>query len=252
MVVGVAVRESYRPVAEKGAARRVLIVTPTYDERENLEWFVSGVFGVLPHAHVLVVDDASPDGTGQLADDMAQADARVFVLHREKKLGLGTAYAEGFQWAMLRQYDLVFENDADLSHDPAHLPAFLEAFERGADVVVGSRNVPGGGVVGWGLGRNLLSKGGSLYARVVLGVDVRDLTTGFKGYTRRALVAIDPATLQSNGYSFQIETTYRALKAGLSVVEVPITFVDRRAGKSKMSRKIFAEAMRVVWRLRGS
>ncbi len=243
-------RESYRPIAEKGALRRVLIVTPTYDERENLEWFVSGVFGVLPHAHVLVVDDASPDGTGQLADDLAAADARVSVLHRPSKQGLGTAYAEGFRWALDHQYDLVFEMDADLSHDPAHLPAFLEAFSRGADVVVGSRNVEGGRVVGWGLGRTLLSKGGSLYARLVLGVGVRDLTTGFKGYTRQALQAIDPATLESNGYSFQIETTYRALRAGLSVVEVPITFVDRRAGESKMSRAIFAEAMRVVWRLR--
>lgn len=243
-------RESYRPIAEKGAERRVLVVTPTYDERENLEWFASGVFGVLPHANLLVVDDASPDGTGQLADDLALADPRVHVLHRPSKQGLGTAYAEGFRWALERQYDLVFEMDADLSHDPAHLPAFLEAFERGADVVVGSRNIDGGKVVGWGPGRTLLSKGGSLYARLVLGVAVRDLTTGFKGYTRRALRAIDPGTLQSNGYSFQIETTYRALRAGLRVVEVPITFVDRRAGRSKMSRAIFAEAMRVVWRLR--
>lgn len=243
-------RESYRPIAEKGAGRRVLIVTPTYDERENLEWFVSGVFGVLPHANVLVVDDASPDGTGQLADDLAAADSRVAVLHRTSKQGLGTAYAQGFQWAIERSYDLVFEMDADLSHDPAHLPAFLEAFDHGADVVVGSRNIEGGRVVGWGVGRTLLSKGGSLYARLVLGVDVKDLTTGFKGYTRKALVAIDPSTLQSNGYSFQIETTYRALRAGLKVVEVPITFVDRRAGESKMSRAIFAEAMRVVWRLR--
>lgn len=239
-------------MAEKGAERRVLVVTPTYNERENLEWFVSGVFGVLPTAHVLVVDDASPDGTGALADDLALADPRVSVLHRAKKLGLGTAYAEGFKWAILRQYDLVFEMDADLSHDPAHLPQFIEAFARGADVVVGSRNIDGGGVVGWGVGRNFISKGGSLYARLVLGVGVRDLTTGFKGYTRKALVAIDPETLQSNGYSFQIETTFRALKAGLSVVEVPITFVDRRAGASKMSSAIFAEAMRVVWRLRRS
>jgi dolichol-phosphate mannosyltransferase len=174
----------------------------------------------------------------------------VSVLHRSGKLGLGTAYVEGFRWALARGYDAVFEMDADLSHDPRYVPAFVRALEAGADLVLGSRNVPGGGVEGWGLGRHVLSKGGSLYARTILGVGIRDLTTGFKAFSRRALQAIDIESLRSNGYSFQIETTYRALRAGLRVVEVPIVFVDRRAGQSKMSRRIFAEAVLEVWRLR--
>ena len=161
-----------------------------------------------------------------------------------------TAYVDGFQCALDEGYDVVFEMDADRSHDPAYIPRFLDAIRGGADVVLGSRNVPGGGVEGWGLGRHVLSKGGSLYARTILGVGVRDLTTGYKAFTRRALAAIDPASVRSNGYSFQIETTYRALRKGLRVVEVPIVFVDRRAGRSKMSRRIFAEAIMEVWRLR--
>jgi dolichol-phosphate mannosyltransferase len=229
---------------------RILVVTPTYDERDNLPRFVRAVLDVVPEANVLIVDDASPDGTGAVADALAAEDARVAVLHRPGKLGLGTAYVEGFSWARDRGYDVVVEMDADLSHDPKYLPAFLRAVAEGADVVVGSRNVAGGGVEGWGLGRHVLSKGGSLYARAVLGVGVRDLTTGFKAYTRRALDAIDVESLRSNGYSFQIETTYRALRKGMRVVEVPIVFVDRRAGQSKMSRRIFAEAVVEVWRLR--
>jgi dolichol-phosphate mannosyltransferase len=229
---------------------RVLVVTPTYDERENLAWLVHSIHAVLPDAHVLVVDDASPDGTGDVADSLAATDPRVHVLHRPRKLGLGTAYVAGFGWALGRDYELVIEMDADLSHDPAYLRAFLDAFAAGADVVVGSRRVPGGGVSGWDASRQLLSQGGSLYSRLVLGVDVRDLTTGYKGYTRRALEAIDVPTLASNGYSFQIETTYRALQKGLSVVEVPILFVDRRAGHSKMSAGIVAEAVLMPWRLR--
>jgi dolichol-phosphate mannosyltransferase len=231
-------------------APRILVVTPTYNERDNLPRFVRSVLEVVPTAHVLVVDDASPDGTGAVADALAAEDPRVTVLHRPGKLGLGTAYVDGFRHALDRGYDIVVEMDADLSHDPQYLPQFLRAFEAGADVVLGSRNMPGGGVVGWGLGRHALSKGGSLYARTILGVPIRDLTTGFKAFTRRALVAIDIESLRSNGYSFQIETTYRALRKGLSVVEVPIVFVDRRAGHSKMSRGIFAEAVVEVWRLR--
>lgn len=232
------------------AQRRVLVVTPTYDERDNVELFVAAVLEVLPGATVLVVDDASPDGTGEVADRLAAADARVHVMHRPGKLGLGTAYGDAFRWALARDFDVVFEMDADLSHDPGHLPEMLRAIDAGADVVLGSRSVPGGGVEGWGPGRHLLSKGGSLYARRILGVPIRDMTTGFKAFTRRALEAIDPATLRSNGYAFQIETTYRALRKGLCVVEVPIVFVDRRAGRSKMSRRIFAEAVVEVWRLR--
>jgi dolichol-phosphate mannosyltransferase len=238
------------PRAQTSGAPRVLVITPTYDERDNLERFAAAVFAVLPGAHLLVVDDASPDGTGELADALAARDDRVRVLHRPGKLGLGTAYVAGFRRAIEDGYDIAFEMDADLSHAPHHLPAFLDAIAAGADVVLGSRNVAGGGVEGWGLGRHVLSKGGSLYARAVLGVPVRDLTTGFKAYTRRALAAIDPRSLRSNGYSFQIETTYRALRKGLTVVEVPIVFVDRRAGHSKMSRRIFAEAITEVWRLR--
>jgi dolichol-phosphate mannosyltransferase len=229
---------------------KVLIVTPTYNERDNLPEFVSAVHASAPAAHVLVVDDDSPDGTGALGDALAAGDARVAVLHRPGKLGLGTAYVDGFRHALRHGYDVVFEMDADLSHDPAYIPRFLEAIAAGADLVLGSRNVAGGGVEGWGLDRHVLSKGGSLYARTILGVGIRDMTTGFKAYTRRALEVIGPESIRSNGYSFQIETTYRAVRKGLSVVEVPIVFVDRRAGHSKMSRRIFAEAITEVWRLR--
>ncbi|MDI1433212.1 polyprenol monophosphomannose synthase [Polyangium sorediatum] len=231
-------------------APRILVVTPTYNERDNLPRFVRSVLEVVPEAHVLVVDDASPDGTGAVADTLAAEDPRTTVMHRPGKLGLGTAYVDAFRRALELGYDVVVEMDADLSHDPKYLPAFLRAIEEGADVVLGSRNVPGGGVLGWGPGRHVLSKGGSLYARTLLGVPIRDLTTGFKAFTRRALRAIDIETLRSNGYSFQIETTYRALRKGLCVTEVPIVFVDRRAGHSKMSRSIFAEAVVEVWRLR--
>lgn len=226
-----------------------LIVTPTYNERDTLPRFVEAALAAAPGAHLLVVDDASPDGTGKAADALAAREPRVSVLHRAGKYGLGTAYVEGFS-THLGDYRHFVEMDADLSHDPAHLPRFFSALAGGADVVIGSRNIPGGRVEGWGLGRHLLSKGGSLYARAVLGVGVRDLTSGYKAYTRRALEAIDLASIRSNGYSFQIETTYRALRAGLNVVEVPIVFFDRRAGHSKMDRGIVLEAVGVVWRLR--
>ncbi len=231
-------------------APRVLVLTPTYDERDNLERFVAGLFERLPDAHLLVIDDASPDGTGELADTIAAADARVSVLHRPAKLGLGSAYLAGFRHALAGSYDLVFEMDTDLSHDARHLPAFLRAFEEGADVVVGSRAIAGGGVVGWGPGRHLLSAGGSLYARIILGIEVRDVTTGYKAYSRRALEALDIDAVRSNGYAFQIETTYRALCAGLRVVEVPIVFVDRRVGRSKLDRHVLAEAVLAPWRMR--
>ncbi len=229
---------------------RLLVITPTYDERENIEQLVGGVLGAVPDAQVLIVDDASPDGTGAVADAMASRDGRVHVLHRSGKLGLGTAYAEGFTWALDRGFTLVAQMDADGSHEPRELRRLLDAVFDGADVVLGSRNVPGGGVVGWGLGRHMLSKGGSIYARTVLGVSVRDMTTGFKVYRADALRAIDPSTLRSNGYAFQIETTYRAIAGGLRVVEVPIVFVDRRVGRSKMSARIFGEAVVQVFGLR--
>lgn len=233
-----------------GRGRRILVVTPTYNERENLPVFAREVRRTLPDADLLVVDDASPDGTGAVADELAAADPHVKVLHRPSKLGLGTAYREAFARGLAEGYELFFEMDTDLSHDPAYLPDFLDAIERGADVVIGSRNVPGGSVEGWGLGRHLLSKGGSLYSRTVLGIDVRDLTSGFKCFTRRALEAIDLAAVRAEGYAFQVELTYRALQKGFRVAEVPIVFVDRRVGQSKMSRRVFVEAVVGIPRLR--
>jgi dolichol-phosphate mannosyltransferase len=229
---------------------RTLVVTPTYNESTNIETFVSGVRATLPDADVMVVDDSSPDGTGAIADAIARRDPQVRVHHRGGKLGLGTAYLEAFHIGLRDGYDRFFEMDADLSHGTEYLASFVAALDDGADVVIGSRNVPGGSVEGWGLGRHVLSKGGSLYSRVILGVGINDLTSGYKAFSRRALEAIDLDAVQSNGYSFQIEMTYRALRRGMRVVEVPIVFVDRRAGKSKMSRAVFAEAVIEVWRLR--
>jgi dolichol-phosphate mannosyltransferase len=229
---------------------KTLIVVPTYNERSNLEAFVAALRRAAPLAHLLIVDDNSPDGTGPFADELAARDPQVRVMHRPGKLGLGTAYVDGFRRGLAGDYQRFFEMDADFSHDPTFLPAFFAALDEGADVVLGSRNIPGGSVEGWGLGRHVMSKGGSLYARWVLGVGVRDLTTGYKAFTRRALERIGLETVRSNGYSFQIEMTYRAVLGGLRVVEVPITFVDRRVGQSKMDRRVFVEAIGVVWRLR--
>lgn len=229
---------------------RPLIITPTYDERDNLEDFVRGVRACAPNADVLVVDDASRDGTGDLAEELRSKDAKLFVIHRPGKLGLGSAYLDGFRWGLERDYDCMVEMDADLSHDPAYLPHLFAELAVGADVVVGSRNVSGGGVRGWGLGRKILSRGGSLYARTILGLSVRDLTTGYKAFRRQVLERIDLGRVESNGYAFQVEMTYRAVLLGFNVVEVPIIFVDRRVGQSKMSRRIVAEAVTMVWKLR--
>jgi len=229
---------------------RTLIVTPTYNEKDNLENFVAAVRGALPEAHILIVDDNSPDGTGDIADSIAQKDSNVRVLHRAGKQGLGTAYVEGFKKGLAEGFDRFFEMDADLSHDAKYLKDFVRALDEGADVVIGSRNIRGGGVEGWGPGRHFISKGGSIYSRVILGLNVKDLTSGYKAFSRRALEAIDFQTVRSNGYSFQIEMTYRAIRKGMKVAEVPIIFVDRTAGHSKMSRKIFVEAIGVVWKLR--
>jgi dolichol-phosphate mannosyltransferase len=229
---------------------KCLIVIPTYDERDNLQALAKGIFEQLPEAHLLVVDDASPDGTGDLADEMAQQDERVHVIHRPGKLGLGTAYVTGFRYGLARDYDYFFEMDADFSHNPKYLPQILARARDGADVVLGSRYVAGGGTVNWGLRRKVLSAGGSLYARTILGVKVRDLTGGFKCFRRRVLEAIDLTAVRSEGYSFQIEMTYRAVKEGFKVVEIPIVFEDRRVGQSKMSRAIFLEGILMPWRLR--
>jgi dolichol-phosphate mannosyltransferase len=236
------------PETELGADS--LIITPTYNERSNLEAFVEATLGNAPRAHVLIVDDNSPDGTGALADELAARDSRVRVLHRPSKMGLGTAYNAAFQVGLREPYRFFFEMDADLSHDPEYLPAFFRELAAGADIVIGSRNVPGGRIVGWGPGRHLLSKGGSLYSRLILGVAVRDLTSGYKAFTREALEAIFAERVDSNGYSFQIEMTYRALNLGLTVREVPIVFVDRQVGASKMDRRIVLEAVSKVWELR--
>ncbi len=229
---------------------RTLIVTPTYNEKDNLERFAAEVRGAFPEAHLLIVDDNSPDGTGDIADALAKKDDHIRVLHRAGKQGLGTAYVEGFKKGLAEGFDRFFEMDADLSHDSKYLKDFVRALDEGADVVIGSRNIRGGGVEGWGPGRHFISKGGSIYSRAILGLNVKDLTSGYKAFSRRALEAIDFQTVRSNGYSFQIEMTYRAIRKGMKITEVPIIFVDRTAGHSKMSRKIFVEAIGVVWKLR--
>lgn len=229
---------------------RTLIVTPTYNEKDNLPRFIEAVRSAFPEADILIVDDNSPDGTGDVADAIAAKDDHVRVMHRAGKLGLGTAYIQAFERGLAEGYERFFEMDADLSHDARYLPDFVRALDEGADVVIGSRNIPGGGVEGWGPGRHIISKGGSIYSRAILALGVKDLTSGYKAFSRRALEAIDIGTVYSNGYSFQIEMTFRAVRKGMRVVEVPIVFVDRAAGASKMSRKIFIEAIGVVWRLR--
>jgi len=226
------------------------IVLPTYNEAANIEAFVVAVRAVLPDsAHVLIVDDSSPDGTGEIADRLAAEQPRVGVLHRPRKEGLGPAYVAGFRRALAEGAALVVEMDADFSHDPAHLPALLAASDE-ADLVIGSRYVAGGGVTDWGPVRRAISRGGSTYSRLVLGLDVHDLTAGFKCFRREVLEAIDLDSVESRGYAFQVEMTYRAIQQGFSVVEVPITFRDRRAGSSKIDRSIIAEAIWRVPRLR--
>jgi dolichol-phosphate mannosyltransferase len=220
----------------------IVICLPTYNERENLEAMVSALGEVLPaEARILVIDDNSPDGTGEIADRLAGEHVDVDVLHRPLKEGLGPAYLAGFTRALELGADLVLEMDCDFSHDPADVPRLLAAAED-ADLVLGSRYVRGGGTRNWGVVRRLISRWGSLYAQLLLGVGVRDLTGGFKCYRRAVLETIDLRAIHSKGYAFQIETTYRALRAGFRVTEIPITFVDREVGGSKMSRAIVLEA----------
>jgi dolichol-phosphate mannosyltransferase len=231
------------------SSARACVVLPTYNERDNLPAIVPEILRAAPQVDILVVDDSSPDGTGAIADELARAEPRVRVLHRVRKEGLGRAYLAGFNVVLRAGYALVLEMDADFSHDPAALPLLLGA-SRDADVVLGSRWIHGGGTANWGLGRRLLSRAGSLYARTILGVPVRDLTGGFKCFRREVLEALDLPTVTTTGYAFQIELTWRAIRRGFRVVEVPITFVDRRVGKSKMSRRIVAEALWKVWSMR--
>jgi len=228
---------------------RALVCLPTYDEKDNVVPMTEAILAATPDVDVLIIDDNSPDGTGQLADGIAAREPRVKVLHRAGKEGLGKAYLAGFDWALGHGYELILEMDADFSHDPKYLPGMLEA-ARGADLVLGSRNIPGGGTVNWGVGRKIISRGGSLYARTILGIPVRDLTGGFKCFHRKVLESIDLATVECSGYAFQIELTFRALRRGFRVVEFPIVFVDRRVGQSKMSKRIVLEALRKVWSIR--
>jgi dolichol-phosphate mannosyltransferase len=226
---------------------RACICLPTYNEAENLERMLHRLAEVVaPEDVVLVIDDSSPDGTGRIAEELAGELPFVRVLHRPKKEGLGPAYIAGFHWALDQGAELVLEMDCDFSHDPADVPRLIAAAEDGADLVLGSRYVTGGGVANWSLLRRAISAGGSTYARLLLGVGIRDLTGGFKCYRRAVLEAIDLDTIDARGYAFQIQTTYRALRRGFRVVEVPITFTDRVLGGSKMSKAIVAEA---VWKV---
>jgi dolichol-phosphate mannosyltransferase len=230
---------------------QALVIVPTYNERDNLEPIVTAILAADARLDVLVVDDNSPDGTGKLADELAAREPRVKVLHRARKEGLGKAYIAGFRRALQEPYQFIFEMDADFSHKPTDLPRFLEALEQtGADLCLGSRRVTGGGTVNWGVGRQIISAGGSFYARTILGIPVRDVTGGFKCFRRKVLETLPLDDIRSSGYGFQIELTYRAILKGFKVIEIPIIFEDRRVGTSKMSRAVFFEALGMVVRLR--
>jgi dolichol-phosphate mannosyltransferase len=236
-----------------GNCMRALVVIPTYNELGNLSPLVESILDQGNMFDILIIDDGSPDGTGLLADHLkgTYATGRIEVIHRQGKLGLATAYLAGFRYGLVKGYDLIFEMDADFSHNPQYLPQFVETMARtGADVVLGSRYVAGGGVTKWPWYRQLISRGGSLYAGLMLGIPVKDITGGFKCFSRKVLEALDLESIQSSGYGFQIEMTYRAVKAGYRVVEMPIVFEERREGTSKMSPAIFAEALWMVAKMR--
>lgn len=228
---------------------KTLIIIPTYNELENLRPLIQEIYLYVPETDILIVDDNSPDGTGKLADELHNENPHIHVLHRAGKLGLGTAYIAGFKYAVAQNYDAAFEMDADFSHDPKYLPNFLQAIEE-ADLVIGSRYVPGGGTPNWSLMRRLISGGGNIFARFLLGIPVQDCTAGFRCYRRQVLQRIDLGTIQSQGYAFQVELAYRVMQQGFKIVETPIIFLDRRVGKSKMSRKIVIEAFIYVLRTR--
>lgn len=237
----------------RGALRgeeRAIVIVPTYNESENVTRIVPRILSQDPRIEVLVVDDNSPDGTGALADELAADDPRVHVLHREAKEGLGRAYLAGFAWALARDYEFIFEMDADFSHDPFHIPEFLAAV-RDADVVLGSRYRQGKvTVVNWPMTRLLLSYAANIYARTITGLQLGDLTGGFKCFRKEVLQAVPLHEVRSNGYAFQIEMSYRAWKKGYRIIEIPIVFHDRTEGESKMSKHIIREAIWMVWRLR--
>jgi dolichol-phosphate mannosyltransferase len=231
-------------------SERALVIVPTYNERENIRRLIESVLMQDARIDILVVDDGSPDGTGALVDEIVAANDRVHVLHRPRKMGLGTAYIAGFRWALAREYDYVLEMDADFSHDPMHLPQFLQAIEQ-ADLVLGSRYQQGRvTVVNWPIARLILSYCANIYARAITGLPVWDATGGFKCFRRSVLEAIDLDRVRSNGYAFQIEMSFRAWKRNFRIAEIPIVFVDRTEGTSKMSKSIVREAVWMVWRLR--
>lgn len=230
---------------------KTLIIIPTYNERENLPLLLKQIFSYAAQTDVLIVDDNSPDGTGQLAEELRKANAQIYVLHRPGKLGLGTAYIAGFKYAIEHGYDAAFEMDADFSHDPCYLPDFLKAIEH-ADLVIGSRYIPGGSTPNWSAARRLISGSGNIFARFMLGIPVHDCTGGYRCYRRSVLQNIDLDAVQSRGYAFQVELTYRVMLQGFKIIETPIAFMDRRLGKSKMSRKIVIEAFTYVLRTRFS
>lgn len=246
-LVGDAVTAAGRLPVVRPPLERVLVIVPTYNEKDNLELILARVHAAVPSAEVLVVDDHSPDGTGRIADRLAAADDRVQVLHRTGKAGLGAAYIAGFAWARARGYDVVVEMDADGSHSPAQLPRLLAALEQ-ADLVLGSRWVPGGEVVNWPASRELLSRCGNAYTRIVLRLPLRDATGGYRAYRRAVLDTLPLEEVASQGYCFQVDLAWQVWKAGHTIVEVPITFVERERGTSKMSRSIVLEALwRVTW-----
>ena len=226
-----------------------IIIVPTYNEAENIEKLAGSIRSYLPSVTILVIDDNSPDGTAAIVKSLIKNDPKVDIIERPGKMGLGSAYIAGFKYALEREFEYIFEMDADFSHNPAHLPKFLEAIKE-ADLVIGSRYVPGGGVRNWSVLRKLISLGGSIYSRLILSLPYKDLTGGFKCFRRRTLQAIDLDRIYSEGYSFQIEMTYHAHNLGFRVREVPIIFEDRTGGKSKMSNKIFFEAIYRVWQIR--
>jgi dolichol-phosphate mannosyltransferase len=225
-----------------------LVIIPTYDERDNVGPISRAVLDVAPTANLLFVDDNSPDGTGRLIDDLCGEDSRIYALHKGEKAGLGRAYISGFKWALERNYEFIFEMDADFSHDPRELPSFRRKAD-GADLVLGSRYVNGIRITNWPLSRLLLSKSAATYVQIITGMPVTDPTGGFKCYRRRVLQAIDLDSILSNGYSFQVEMTYTAWMKGFRIEEIPIVFEDRRSGYSKMSSDITREAMHIVWKL---
>lgn len=226
-----------------------LIIIPTYNEKENIPLLIENIFSVEPSVHILFVDDNSPDGSGKLIDEIREKEERVHVLHREGKLGLGTAYIAGFRYAIEKKYDYIFEMDADFSHNPKEIPNFLRELKE-HDLVIGSRYISGVNVVNWPLRRLILSYGANLYTRIITGLPVKDATGGYKAFRRKVLEHINLDFIRSNGYSFQVEVNYKSYVRGFSIKEIPIIFVDRTRGESKMSSGIIQEALFMVWKLR--